>query len=59
MLKEYENLFLINRNKAVDEVLDYYLQLEEVEDVQFQQDIEVVVPSNTPRIPQEKRGEEK
>ncbi|MGE7751595.1 MrcB family domain-containing protein [Lysinibacillus fusiformis] len=56
MLKVYENLFLINRNKAVDDVIDYYLQLEEVEDVQFQQDIEVVEPSITPRIPQEKRG---
>ena len=58
MLKEYENLFIINRSKNVDDVLDYYLQLEEVEDVQFQQDIEVVEPSITPRVPQEK-GEEK
>ncbi|BAH44541.1 hypothetical protein BBR47_35640 [Brevibacillus brevis NBRC 100599] len=52
LLKIYEQLKIQMAGRGTEEMLDYYLQKEEIEDTQFQSDVQVAEPSNTPLVPQ-------
>lgn len=52
MIKLYLQLKSLIAGKTIEEMLDFYLQKEEIEDIQFQNDILVAPAAITPREPQ-------
>ncbi|MGN7285368.1 MrcB family domain-containing protein [Shouchella rhizosphaerae] len=52
LIKVYQQLKAFMGLKNTDHFIDYLLNLEEIEDTQFQSDIQLVAPADTPRVPQ-------
>ncbi|MED1666089.1 MrcB family domain-containing protein [Brevibacillus laterosporus] len=52
LLEVYNKLKQQMLGKSIEEILDYFLQKDAIEDTQFQSDVLVAQPTNTPELPQ-------
>ncbi|MBY0217884.1 DUF3578 domain-containing protein [Paenibacillus illinoisensis] len=52
LIKVYQQLKASMGLMNIDQFIDYLLNLDEIEDIQFQSDIQLVAAADTPRIPQ-------